>query len=251
MQKERFEISDMPAVLWGVASDKVIIAVHGNMSHKTDVPIEILAANALVNGYQVLSFDLPEHGDRIKEKTLCKVQICVQELAAVMQYAKANWKHISLFANSIGAYFSLLAYSDESLAKVWFLAPVVDMQRVIDNMMMWCSVTKGQLECEQTIATPSGQNLYWDYYCYVKEHPISQWVSPTFILYGSKDDICEFDVINNFTEQYDCQLTVAQCAEHYFHTQEQLMVLNDWIAQTITSYPVGFHFLKCETRRIL
>lgn len=122
----------------------------------------------MANNYQVLSFDLPEHGDRIKEGTPCKVQYCIKNLADIMQYAKANWKHISLFANSLGAYFSLLAYPDEPVEKTWFLSPIVDMQRLIENMMGWFSVTEEELESKQTISTPMGQKLYWDYYSFVK-----------------------------------------------------------------------------------
>lgn len=84
-----------------------------------------------------------------------------------------------LFANSIGAYFSLLAYLDEPLEKVFFLSPVVNMQRIIENMMIAFSITEEQLEQQRIISTPIGQYLYWDYYCFVKEHPIIKWSVPT------------------------------------------------------------------------
>ena len=40
-------------------------------------------------GYQVLSFDLPEHGER-KDDTnyLCKVQNCVKDLKSIIVYAR-------------------------------------------------------------------------------------------------------------------------------------------------------------------
>lgn len=233
MQNKIFRIDNIPAVLWGESSEKIVVAVHGNMSNKADAPIEILAKNVLPNGFQVLSFDLPEHGDRKGESTPCKVQNCVKDLTTVMDYAKARWKHVSLFANSMGAYFSLLAYHNEGLEKAWFLSPVVDMQRIIENMMMWFHVTEEQLKNEQTISTPIGQNLYWDYYCYVKEHPIRDWKAPTTILYGSKDDMCESDTILKFVKQFSCELEIVQEAEHYFHTPEQLRALNEWIERTV------------------
>ncbi len=110
MNKEIFKINNIPAILWGEESAKLIIAVHGNMSNKADVPIEMLVNVATNRGYQVLSFDLPQHGDRKDENTLCKVVPCVNDLTEVIKYAKSKWQNISLFANSIGAYFSLLAY---------------------------------------------------------------------------------------------------------------------------------------------
>lgn len=117
MQKTVPRINNIPTILWGDNTEKVIIAIHGNMSNKVDIPIEIVAKKALANNYQVLSFDLPEQGDRINEGTPCKVQYYIKDLTDVMQYVKANWKHISLFANSLGAYFSLLAYPDEPIKK--------------------------------------------------------------------------------------------------------------------------------------
>ena len=64
MLKNNFKISNIPAVLWGEKSEKVFIAVHGNISNKEDAVIQILAEEANRKGYQVLSFDLPEHGER-------------------------------------------------------------------------------------------------------------------------------------------------------------------------------------------
>ena len=65
---KKFFIDNIPAVLWGEKSSKLIIAVHGNLSNKLDVPISLLAEVAVPRGYQVLSFDLPQHGS----STLCR-----------------------------------------------------------------------------------------------------------------------------------------------------------------------------------
>lgn len=96
-----------------------------------------------------MSFDLPEHGERVNEKTPCKGHYCMNDLAIIIQYSKSNWKHISLFTNSIGAYFCLMTYSSEPLEKAWFLSPVINMQRMIGNMMMWFSITEEQLKHEK------------------------------------------------------------------------------------------------------
>lgn len=113
MIKRYFEIENIPAILWGETSNNIFIVIHGNMSNKEDDVIEIFAKQAIKLGYQVLSFDLPEHGERAKESTPCKVQNCIKELALVMNYTKENWRNIILFACSMGAYFSLLEYKDE------------------------------------------------------------------------------------------------------------------------------------------
>ena len=233
MVKKFFKINNIPSVLWGDKKDKVIIAVHGNMSNKEDTPIEVLAETAVKSGYQVLSFDLPEHGDRKEEGTPCKVQYCVRDLNEIMKYTKEKWKDISLFANSMGAYFSLLAYKNEKLSKAWFLSPVVDMQRIIENMMKWFNVSEEELKNRQTIPTPIGQTLYWDYYSYVKENPVDYWNVATCILYGEKDEVCEIDTILNFTDKFSCSLEKVQQGEHYFHTPEQISTLKEWLKRMI------------------
>lgn len=229
METKDFKIKHIPAVCWGTETDRVIIVVHGSMSNKRDGGIEILAEHAAVKQYQVLSFDLPEHGERKEEGIPCKIQQCVKELKMVMQYARERWKHISLYACSMGAYFSLMAYGDEKLEKAWFQSPLVDMQRMIENMMKWFQVSEQQLELEQEIATPMGQTLYWDYYCFVKEHPIAKWDVPTAILYGEMDELCERDTIDRFTERFNCELQVVPEAEHYFHTPEQTAAYEEWL----------------------
>lgn len=228
MIKEFVKIKNIPAIVWGEKSEKLFLAVHGNLSHKEDVVIEILAKEVTKKGYQVLSFDLPEHGERKEEDTPCKVQNCVQDLIEISGYVK-RWKEIHLFACSMGAYFSLLAYRDIDLKQVLFLSPVVNMERIIRNMMMWFCVTPEQLEKEGTIDTPVGQKLYWDYFCYVLEHPVDYWNTDTCILYGAKDNLVEFDTIRNFTEKFSCTLEVMDDGEHYFHTDEQLQRFTEWL----------------------
>ena len=233
MIKQNFKIHGIPAILWGDNSEKLFIAVHGNMSNKADDVILILAEKLAQLGYQVLSFDLPEHGERKDDPTPCKVQYCVKDLSTIMEYVKIKWDNISLFACSMGAYFSLLTYKDDDLKQCIFLSPVVDMERIINNMMTWFSVSEDQLKTKKEVATPIGQTLYWDYYCFVKEHPINSWNKPTAILYGSDDDLCEFDTVSNFSHQFNCDLTVMEHGEHYFHTEEQLGFFKLWIENRI------------------
>lgn len=234
MKQTSLSIGHIPALLWGEPTGRLLVAVHGNQSHKADTVIELLAQHAALQGLQVLSFDLPEHGDRKGEPTLCKAQICVEELQAIMKYAKTMWAEISLFGCSIGAYFSLLAFRDEPIRQALFLSPVVDMERLIGNMMTWFSVSEEQLRSEGEIATPIGQTLYWDYHQYVKANPISHWNVPTHILYGSADNLCERDRIEHFTPFFGCDLTVLEAGEHFFHTPEQLQYYERWLETALS-----------------
>ena len=234
MKIDRINISNIPSIIWGEKSNRVFIAVHGNMSNKEDEVIKILAEKVTSNGYQVLSFDLPEHGER-KDNTnyLCKVQNCVNDLKLIMEYAKANYEEINLWACSMGAYFSLLAYKNENIEQCIFLSPVVNMKVIIDNMMLWSNTTENELREKQEIKTDFGQTLYWDYYLYVKENPITNWNKKTYILYGNKDNMQDENIIKNFSENFSCKLSILEDGEHYFHTEKQLDYYKNWLSKTI------------------
>lgn len=233
MKTQDLAIKGIPAILWGSASNRIFIAVHGDQSNKADKVLAILAEEAIKKGYQTLSFDLPEHGDRKAEPRLCKVQNCVEDLTEVMKFARTISDDISLFGCSIGAYFSMLAYKDEPLRQTLFLSPVVDMKRIIDNMMKWFNISKERLKQEQKILTPV-KTLYWDYYKYVVEHSV-EWNKQTALLYGKKDDLCEFSYISSFAERTHADITVFDEGEHYFHTNVQLAFLHQWLYKSIVA----------------
>ena len=160
MKIEKIKINNIPSIIWGEKSNRVFIAIHGNMSNKEDDVIKILAEKVISNGYQVLSFDLPEHGERKYDTNyLCKVQNCVKDLKQIIEYAKKKYVGINLWACSMGAYFSLLAYKDENIRNSLFLSPVVNMKVIIDNMMLWNNTTEKELEEKQEIKTDFGQTL--------------------------------------------------------------------------------------------
>ena len=100
-------------------------------------------------------------------------------------------------------------------------------------MMKWFNIDEEELKNQQTVETPIGQNLYWDYYCYVKDNPIDIWDKPTNILYGAKDNLCETEFVFEFLERFKCNIAVMDEGEHYFHTQEQLKFFGQWLSNSI------------------
>ncbi|MEG2610528.1 MAG: alpha/beta hydrolase [Bacilli bacterium] len=230
MKKQKIKINNIPSIIWGEKSNKVFIAIHGNMSNKEDEVIKILADNLISKGYQLISFDLPEHGERKTDTNyLCKVQNCIKDLKQVMEYAKSNYTEISIWACSMGTYFSLLAYKEENIKQCLFLSPVVNMKIIIDNMMLWSKTTEKQLEEKKKIKTDFGQTIYWDYYLYVKENPITKWNKKTYILYGNKDNMQDENIIKNFVNHFNCELAILENGEHYFHTEKQLNYYKNWL----------------------
>ena len=97
--------------------------------------------------------------------------------------------------SSIGTYFSLVAYNEYELIQCLFLSPVVDMERVINNLTFAFDVSEERLMAEKEIYLPIGQILYWSYYCYVKFHQTDSWGKKTAVFYGLNDDLCEYAII--------------------------------------------------------
>ena len=110
------------------------------------------------------------------------------------------------------------------------ISPVVDMEKLIENMMLWADVTEQELAEKLEIPTDFGETLLWKYLCYVREHPIS-WRVPTRILYGEHDNLTSLETISAFAEKTGAALTVMPGGEHWFHTDEQMRFLDDWIPQ--------------------
>ena len=52
---------------------------------------------------------------------------------------------VILIANSIGAYFSMCSFNEKQIEKAFFISPIVDMEKLIRNMMMWSNVTEDKL----------------------------------------------------------------------------------------------------------
>lgn len=136
--------------------------------------------------------------------------------------------HLTLIANSIGAFFAMSSLDGTLIDQARFISPVVDMEKLIGNMMMWANVTELELAEKSEIPTQFGETLSWPYLCYVREHPIV-WQVPTRILYGENDNLTTLESMSAFTKQVGAELTVMPGGEHWFHTEEQMRFLDDWI----------------------
>ncbi|OOM80157.1 alpha/beta hydrolase [Clostridium sp. BL-8] len=230
MKLRKIKIGNIPTILWGEPSDKMYIFVHGKMSNKESA--QEFAEIAVERGYQVLSFDLPEHGERKDTNYKCNVWNGTHDLEVIGTYAQENWTEISLFACSLGAYFSLIAYKNLLIKKCLFQSPILDMEHLIGKMFKWFNVTEEQLREKKEIFTPI-DILSWDYYCYVKEYPIDKWDIPTAIIYGTEDNLQDREVIDSFTNKFHSDLTISKGSEHSFHTKEQSQAVTQWLRKYI------------------
>jgi pimeloyl-ACP methyl ester carboxylesterase len=154
-----------------------------------------------------------------------EIHIAVEEL-------KSKYENVILIANSIGAFFSMNAGIDDMIQKAYFISPIVDMEKLITNMMQWANVTEQELESEGVIHTDFGEDLSWEYLSYVRSYLIT-WHAPTQILYGSNDLLTSLETISDFANKHQATLTVMEGGEHWFHTEDQMLFLDRWIKKLI------------------
>ena len=152
----------------------------------------------------------------------------IGEFQAEAKRLLSEYDSVVLVANSIGAYFSLLSLADMPIEKAYFISPIANMEKLILDMMQWAGVTEDEIKEKGVIATDFGEDLSWEYLTWVCSHPVS-WHIPTEILYGSEDNLQSMDTVKAFAAGCGAGLTVMEHGEHWFHTEEQLQFLREWL----------------------
>ena len=195
---------------------KTVLYIHGkggNASESTHY--ERLFPDCKVIGLDYKTFSPWETGKEIHEAVVS---------------LKTEFESIILIANSIGAFFCMNANLNSLIEKAYFISPVVNMEKLICDMMNWANVTEAELEKRKIIPTDFGEELSWEYLCYVRAHPLN-WQVPTSILYGEKDNLTSIETIKDFAEKQGASLTVMKDGEHWFHTEEEMKFLDEWIGR--------------------
>ena len=227
---ERTQIEGIPALIWGEPSDRVCLCVHGKMSCKEAA--ENIGRILSGRGCQTLSFDLPQHGERQGEARRCDIWNGVADLTTVGDYVFDRWKNVTLYACSLGAYFSLHAYADRPFQKAFFQSPVLDMEFLIRQMFLWFGISEERLRQEQEIDTPIDL-MTWAYFQYVLAHPVTRWNPPTSILYGGKDHLQSLEVIEQFARRFGAAVTLSPHSEHPFMKESDEAIVQRWLEENL------------------
>ena len=109
-----------------------------------------------------------------------------KEICNAVKELKSKYVNVVLIANSIGAFFSMNAGIDDMIQKAYLISPIVDMEKLITDMMKWANVTEQELELKGVIHT-------------------------------------------DFANKHQATLTVMEDGEHWFHTEDQMQFLDNWI----------------------
>lgn len=193
---------------------EIIVYVHG----KGGSAAEAEHYQSLFPHCQVIGFDY-------RSRTPWEAR---EEFPAFFAAQRRNCDTLTLVANSIGAFFSLMSLEETLVERAFLISPVVDMEQLICSMMKWANVTERELEEKGEIPTDFGEMLSWEYLRFVREHPV-RWHIPTRILYGERDELTSRETISAFAAKAGAELTVMPDGEHWFHTEEQMRFLDRWI----------------------
>ena len=150
------------------------------------------------------------------------------EIREAVERLRRDHEALTLVANSIGAFFGMYAGIDSLVRRAYFISPIVDMERLIRDMMDLEGVTEEELERRGVIPTAWGEDLSWEYLRWVRSHPV-RWDVPTEILWGERDVLTSRETISTFAARHGAALTVMEGGEHWFHTAGQLAFLDGWI----------------------
>jgi hypothetical protein len=195
-------IGSTPALLIGEKSEKIFLYVHGLHGRKEEALA--FAEVAVPKGYQVLGVELPLESKPWEVLPL---------LNEVCDYLYSNWKSVSVRANSIGSWFSLLALQNKKVDQALFVSPILDMKEFVDDLS-----TRED-----------------DYYGWVINNPITHWDAPLFILRPEVDLFVSEEVGRDFISRHQCHITIMPDGEHWFHTAKQLAFLKEWEESTVSA----------------
>ena len=156
-----------------------------------------------------------------------------KEFSSYFDSLLEQYSSIEIIANSIGAFFAMSALSGAQIEKAYFISPVADMEKLMIDMMQWAGVNEDDLEKTGSIKTAFGEILSFEYLSWVRRHPVA-WTVPTSVLYGSKDNLQSIDTIMAFAEKCGADVTIMENGEHWFHTEEQMAFLDEWICREHT-----------------
>ena len=197
---------------------KAIIYIHG----KGGSSFEINQYKESCLGFDMVGIDCNEYLPWIVEK----------QIKLVYEKVEKTYDEIYILANSIGAYFTMYTLQNNNIKKALFISPILDMEQLILNMMNWANVSEETLCEKKEIPTNFGETLSWKYLCFVRENPII-WNIPTEILYAEKDNLTSHETVDKFIKNHNAHFTVMENGEHWFHTEEQLIFLNNWLKNSL------------------
>ena len=227
-EPEELVLDGVPALRWGKPGGRAVIGVHGQFSNKHD-PVMARCGDVIASwGDQLITFDLPAHGDRQDDKAFTPMDAS-PEVRAFAQLARSQSTEVSLLANSIGAYFSLCDTPAGTFEHAWLVSPLLDLEYYIRDIMAEYSVTDERLEAQTVIDTPRGV-LERPYLRFVEEHP-AQLNAPSWIIRGDQDEMVPLDTLSRFVGAPGVELVQVEGGQHFLGQPPHIDTVVAWFEE--------------------
>jgi len=227
-EPEELLLDGIPALRWGEPGGRAVIGVHGQFSNKHD-PVMARCGDVIASwGAQLITFDLPAHGDRQDDKAFTPMDAS-PEVRAFARLARSQSTEVSLLANSIGAYFSLCDTPAGTFERAWMVSPLLDLEYYIRDIMAEYSVTDEQLEAQTVIDTPRGV-LERSYLRFVEEHP-ARLNAPSWIIRGDQDEVVPLNALSRFVGAPGVELVQVEGGQHFLGQPPHLDTVVAWFEE--------------------
>lgn len=230
MRTETKTLGNQTALIFGEPCDRVFLVVHGQGGCKEDAAD--FARWVTPFGWQVCAIDLPGHGERRNQDGLFP-WIVVPELKQVLNDLEARWNRVGLYAQSLGAWFSLLAFAGYPFEQVLLVSPLLDMESLIRGWMDEAGISVEELRERGEIPLADGRVLNQVYLDYAKTHPVMPWNTPTSVLQARRDPITPLETTEVYAKPFHWDLRVIPDGTHGFHGPLMKEVLEAWILERI------------------
>ena len=217
LEEQIINVNDIPIVKNFADSEmadlkKILICVHGFNSSKESESIAHLVPALKKQGYGLVAFDLPGHGEH-KSKGLT-IRNCLDCICAVENDIRTKYHGpICMLGSSFGGYLTLLHLinNKRQYDKIFLRVPAIDFYRtcIAAYKSGWRETKLDFLE------------EVWNNYVFDGAQTIKEKIN---IIYGTKDTVVHNDDIFRLKKVVNCKIYPIEGAGHRFNDDEKQKV---------------------------
>lgn len=176
---------------------EIIIAVHGFAGDKESSAISLLAKEMTKEGFGVVCFDFPGHGESEVEADKLTIDNCINDIETVEEYIKEKYgkqMKIDLFATSFGAYIALLKIFkyNTKYNKIVLRAPAIKMDKIFKETLLRETFEEFQKRGITKLGFDRIMNIPFSFYEELKQNQILKIYKNSqkiLIIQGTEDDV--------------------------------------------------------------
>ena len=211
---------------------ETIIAVHGFAGDKESSAISLLAKEMTKEGFGVVCFDFPGHGESEVEADKLTIDNCINDIETVEEYIKEKYgkqMKIDLFATSFGAYIALLKIFkyNTKYNKIVLRAPAIKMDKIFKETLLRETFEEFQKRGITKLGFDRIMNIPFSFYEELKQNQILKIYKNSqkiLIIQGTEDDVAPIKDTKELIDldKANFELFEIQGADHRMKKDEEL-----------------------------